>query len=349
MADGPRKRVTQQQIARHLGVSQCVVSRVLSNAQPAVRVSAELRERIQRTSARLGYRLDSGARAMRTRRYFNIGYFVATVPGEMTDVDFPEFRTGACDAAARCDYHLSLIRMPALVSDQIHPIPKAFREAHLDALVVNSMGGLSADIERAISQCGFPVIYLNEKRPTNAVYFDDLKAGRNSTEHLLTQGYRRIAFVSEPLEQLRHYSGRDRRAGYETVLRQHGLPAQFWTLDPRRSRSATVAWLRGAQRPEAVVCNRDRDALLLQTCAAEAGLRWGEELAVVSASNEPLLDDYFRLPLTAMVQPRYECAATTVRMAIGLIGKPATAELPATVLEATLRVGKTAPPREVAR
>jgi DNA-binding LacI/PurR family transcriptional regulator len=286
---------------------------------------------------------------MRTRRYFNVGYFVATVPGEMTGVDFPEFRSGACDAAASHDYHLSLIRLPAVFSPQINPIPKAFREAHLDALVVNSMGGVSPEIQQAITRSGFPVVYLNEKRPVNAVYFDDEKAGRELTAYLIGQGYRRIAFVSEPLEQLRHYSGTDRREGYAAVMCEQGLEPEFFTLEPRGSRLAAAAWLRSPQRPEAVVCNRDRDALLLQTCAAEAGWRIGEHLAVASASNERLLDDYFRVPLTTMVQPRYECAAAAVRMAISMVGEPAGSERPAVVLKAGLRVGGSTPRREELR
>ena len=126
--------ITQTVIAKLTGVSQCVVSAVLNNNFTKIRVAPAVRERVRSKAQSLGYRVNTGARAMRTRKYFNIGYFLANIPGTMAEIDFPEFRAGAYDAAVAQDYHVSLIRLPTTASEKVNPIPKAFREAHFRVL-----------------------------------------------------------------------------------------------------------------------------------------------------------------------------------------------------------------------
>ena len=94
-----------------------------------------------------------------------------------------------------------------------------------------------------------------------------------------------------------------------------------------------------------VFCARDRDALLLQTCAHAAGLRIPEDLAMVSGSNERRLDDYFLVPLTTMVPPRYEMATAAIQMALSMVGNSLVTTKPAVVFEAKLRGGASAPAR----
>ncbi len=338
--------ITQTTIAQLTGVSQGVVSAVLNENFTKIRVAPAVQQRVRNKAQALGYRINAGARAMRTRRYFNVGYFLANTPGTMAEIDFPEFRAGAYDAAVAQDYHVSLIRLPSTVRGKINPIPKAFREAHLDALVINQMGGgFTTELHRSILASGFPVVYLNDKQPTNALYFDDFKSAQLLTEHLIKQGYRRIQYLAEPVAESRHYSTMDRREGYMATMTAHGLTPTFQTLDPDAPRDELIRWLRGAQKPEAIFCSRDRDALLLQTYAYAAGLRIPEDLAVASGSNERRLDDYFIVPLTTMIPPRYEMATAAIKMVLSMVGTNVSHTQPAIDFTAELRVGASTPER----
>ena len=338
--------ITQTVIAKLTGVSQCVVSAVLNNNFTKIRVAPAVRERVRSKAQSLGYRVNTGARAMRTRKYFNIGYFLANIPGTMAEIDFPEFRAGAYDAAVAQDYHVSLIRLPTTASEKVNPIPKAFREAHLDALVINQMGGgFASELQRAILASGFPVVYLNDKQATNALYFDDYGSARQLTEYLIAQGYRRIQYLTEPIAESPHYSTLDRREGYLAAMAAQDLLPTFQSLETTASRGELIRWLRSSERPEVVFCARDRDALLLQTCAHAAGLRIPEDLAMVSGSNERRLDDYFLVPLTTMVPPRYEMATAAIQMALSMVGNSLVTTKPAVVFEAKLRGGASAPAR----
>lgn len=335
-------RVTQTEIARRASVSQGVVSAVLSGKPSPIRVSAGVRRRVLEVAAEAGYRPDSSARAMRTGLYHNIGYFLDTAPGAMEENDFPEFRAGVFDAAAARDFYVSLIRLPN--RDFVkNPIPKAFREAHLDALILNNMGGLTTELQQAILTSGFPIVYLNEKHETNAVYFDDHEDMRQLTEYVLQRGYRRVAFFSEDTRRPAHYSEVSRQEAYTSVMRAHQLTPEVRRWHFREQRDQIVDWLRSSHRPHAIICNRDRDALMLQSCATDAGVRVPHDLAVASASNERRLDDYFVVPLTTLVQPRYEAAVAAVEMAMDLVFDRKASTRPAKVLQATLREGKSVP------
>ncbi|MCS7048461.1 MAG: LacI family transcriptional regulator [Verrucomicrobiae bacterium] len=285
---------------------------------------------------------------MRTGLYHNLGYFLDTAPGAMEENDFPEFRAGVFDAASARDFFVSLIRLPNRDFAK-NPIPKAFREAHLDTLILNNMGGLTPELQQAILTSGFPIVYLNEKHDTNAVYFDDYEDTRMLTEYVIQRGYKRIAFFAENTRRPQHYSEQLRQAAFIATMQAHRLAPEVQRWHFREERTQIINWLRSAQRPQAVLCYRDRDALTLQSCATEAGLRIPQDLAVASASNEQRLDDYFVVPLTTLVQPRYDAAVAAVHMALDLVLDRKIATRPAKVYRATLREGESVPVRPVSR
>lgn len=324
-------------------MSQGVVSAVINENFRNIRVSPEVREKILQTASALGYRPNSGARAMRTGLHHNIGYFLDTIPGFMEETDFPDFKAGVYDAAAQHDFHVTLIRLPNVAGSPRNPIPRAFREAHLDGLILNNMGGLTAELQRAILTSGFPIVYLNEKHEQNAVYFNDFQDTYFLTELLIRRGYRRITFFSEPQSNLRHYSGLDRHEGYLRAMMAHGLSPQLRIWEPAGDKAEIVQWLRSAARPELVLCCRDRDALLIQTCAHIAGLSIPRDLGLASASHEQRLHDYFYTPLLTMIQPRYDAARAAVELVLAMVYNPSERTRPARVFRAQLREGPSAP------
>ena len=61
--------VTTADIARMVGVSQPVVSKVLHGGRTNIRVSQATRERVLAVASQHGYRRNTAARAMRTGRF----------------------------------------------------------------------------------------------------------------------------------------------------------------------------------------------------------------------------------------------------------------------------------------
>jgi LacI family transcriptional regulator len=277
-----------------------------------------LQKKILAAAAKLGYRTDSSARAMRMRRFFNLGYFTANVT-EAVEQDHPGFRAGVYDAAATHGYHVAMVRLPSRPTMDTNPIPQEFRESHLDGLIINHVSLLTPELQAVVTASGFPVVYINEKHRHNAVYVDDLAGARIMTEHLLAQGYRRVAFSCT--EAGGHYSQADRVAGYSKVMAEHRLQTQILNTDTRRCGADILAWLRSSKRPDAIFCYSDDLALYYQRFIHQLGLHFPNDLGL-AGYNAAGYDLFLESPLTTMRIPRYDMGKAAVEMVLKLIASP---------------------------
>jgi LacI family transcriptional regulator len=79
----------------------------------------------------------------------------------------------------------------------------------------------------------FPAVLINKKQEINCVYPDEVAAGRQAAEHMMSLGHRRIGFISPPpLPNVSpHFSAIDRREGCHEALVAAGLtPHHIHTL-----------------------------------------------------------------------------------------------------------------------
>ncbi len=113
--------------------------------------------------------------------------------------------------------------------------------------------------------------------------------------------------------------------------------------DIKKRQTSLQDWLRSDQRPEAVLCADDYYALRVQMSAAEIGLRYPDDFALASVGKEPSLEEYFRVPLTTMLLPRYEMATAAVTMAIAMVNAAVSLNQPAQVFQSQLCPGESAP------
>ena len=336
-----KRFATQKDIARRVGISQEAVSAVLRGKSETVRVSDAVRRRVLAAARALRYLPNRSARAMRARRFHNLGYFV--VNADLSEQDFPGYRAGIHDAAIRHDYQVVLIRLPHRLAGAGNPIPAVFREAHLDALIITPYSVFTREILDAVRESGLPVVYLNQKQRTNAVYVDELGGASALTQHLIDRGGRRIVYV-EPGDRgttaTWHYSQRDRLRGYEKTMATHGLipivRRGAWPVaDP-----AYAKLFRGPGRPDAAFCFNDFAALYLQRFILQAGLDIPRDVRLAGYGGDEI-DMHFTAPLTTMRIPRYAMGVAAVEMALTLAGQECRQAWPSVVVQPVLAVGGT--------
>ena len=266
-------------------MSDRAVSQALHPRKSNVQLNPETVKRICSLAQKRNYRPHASARAMRSGRFFNIGYFEAKQ--NPTNYPLRGAEDGICDRANFHGYRIVLIRIPSDVSKDENPIPFVFREAHLDALVVSNVGRLSPECKEAIDVSGLPVVYLNEKRAKNAVYVEDFAAMKKVTGHLLEQGYRKISYLgtssSNKIDpRFEHYSVQDRVGGYEAAMAAAGLHSQIlhfsadWQNDFGR-------WYKENHDAEAIVCPGDLAVLRLFRTLYRDRVRVPEDLALTGA------------------------------------------------------------------
>ncbi|MEM9883882.1 MAG: LacI family DNA-binding transcriptional regulator [Planctomycetota bacterium] len=326
--------VTASQIARQLGVSRQSVSKVLVGGKTNIRVSDELATRIRRTADRLGYRPSPAARTITTGRTNSIDMLMSTGSGA-SRLPTPLIE-GIHDALIERDMQLTVSRLPDHKLRDAEYVPKILRQHSADGILVNYTHTFPEEMPELIRRHRLPAMWLNIKRDANCVYPDEVDAFRRATEHLLELGHRRISFGI--LNAAGHFSDKDREAGYAEAMRSAGLEPQVLharaampheytetpLVDDRHERVQT--WLRGPDRPTAVLAASHREADFLAYAAATLGLRLGRDLSLIGVGDST--DNRMGVPLTQVVLPLAEMGRRAVERLMQRVEDPETSHAP---------------------
>lgn len=290
---------TISEVARQAGVGVATVSRVL-NGSPAVR--EETRRRVLDAIAALGYAPNPAARALSTGRSLSIGVIAPffTRPSVM------ERLRGVSRVLTGAGYRLVLfdVERPGHDSESFRTLPGG-----LDGLLSISLCPPDADLAR-FEAAGMPVVLVDHAdRRLPGVYTDDVEGGSLATEHLLSLGHRRIAFLGDFEHNYHGFtSSAMRRSGYERALAAAGL-----AVDPELVRRAphgrepaaaqTRELLLAEQPPTAVFAASDTQALGVLEAAESLGVAVPGDLAVVGYDDIELAR---YAGLTTVAQPLEE-------------------------------------------
>ncbi len=263
--------VTLTDIAEAADVSPNTVSRALQPGVVYRRPTFQKRaEHIRQLAEQMGYRPNTAARATREGRFHNVALLLST-SSHRSHLSEPML-AGIHDALAQREMSLTLVRLPDETLTDEAEVPKLLRERGCDGMLIDYTHGIPAPLESLIEQHQVPAIWLNTKRPTDAIYPDDLGAGRLAAEHLLGRGFQRIAYLGHIFEaDEKHYSETDRAAGYREAVRAAGLEPTVVThlRSPER-----IDWLiprLAAGQVDAVVCYGQKN--VGETVAAAYGAR----------------------------------------------------------------------------
>lgn len=342
-------KITQQELARRLGLSQMTVSYALRGSDM---VSQTTREHVQKEAARLGYRFNSSAQAMRNGRFG----CVAIV--DSTEVDRSSYFggdliSGIHDSLLALDMHLTIARLPDHELTDESFMPKILKQLMVDGLLINYFAQIPNRLVALVDKFKLPAIWLNSKQSHDCVYPDDYRAGRDAVTYLMELGHRRIGYldhmsdrpeVFDPTAHV-HYSILDRFAGYRDALKDAGLPVLDFLGSHKRMwddpLSVVNQWIAQPDRPTAVICYDRRVVTQLIHASIMAGLSVPRDLSIVTF--EDIIKCEMGMQMTTMRQCWQKLGHTAGGILMDKINqnnKP----IPATVLPFELHVGQTTAP-----
>jgi len=307
---------TQYDVAHLAGVSQRTVSYTFTRPD---RVADDTRGRVFEAAKQLGFRTNSAAKAMRSRRFGAVALVMSTVRHRSR---VPDQLLDAIDAAlCQVGMHLTLFRMPDEKLTEPSAMPRLMREALVDALLLYYTSDIPKPLREMIDQRSLPAIWLNCDLGHDCIRTDEYAGSRAATEQLLGLGHRRIAYLRFGPEQ--HYSTVDRRRGYEAAMTDAGLVPTFGpklgSSDDRLAVSRN--WLQSSNRPSAVVCYGSGEAMNLMLAAARLGLDVPEDLSLLTFGDLPYQQT--GVDLSRYTLPHEELAQKSIELLERKIAQPA--------------------------
>ncbi|MCK7592706.1 LacI family DNA-binding transcriptional regulator [Pseudomarimonas salicorniae] len=329
---------TSFDIAYQAGVSQSTVSRALRGSPL---VSAETRKRIQAIAKQLNYKVDKNASNLRRQHSVTLALLLfedATSDAALVNPFFLSMLGSITRACAREGYDL-LISFQQL-SDDWHA---DFQDSHkADGLILLGYGDFEVarhKLEKLVEQ-GTQFVYwgaVEPGQPGISVGCDNVQGGRAVTEHLLSLGRRRIAFVGDASPHCPEFF--DRYRGHCEALRAAGVPVvpalQVEAMDSSEKLGhAAVRMLQErGQKFDAVFAASDLLAIGAMRALEESGLRVPEDVAVVGFDDIPVAA-FASPPLTTVQQDTRAAGEVLVQRLLQLIrGEPSESTmLPARVI-----------------
>src|SRR6201995_2178925 len=312
--------VTQGDVARRAGVSPRTVSNVV-NEFPLV--SDELRRRVLRAIAELGYQPNLVARNL---RHGGSGMIGLAVP-ELAAPYFSEL-AGLVIAEARRHSYTVVVEQTDGDPGREQQVLHQNEPGHLfDGLIFSPLGLGQAEPRRYAGD--IPVVLLGEHIEDGAfdhVGIDNVAAARDATAHLIGLGRQRIAAIGHQSHSPGE-PGQLRSAGYREALRAGGLRYRPSLVVPASSfhrgsgADAMDRLLDQPTVPDAVFCYNDLLAIGAMHTVLRRGLRIPDDIAIVGFDD--IEESRYVFPaLTTIAPDKGELARRAVAQLFERRGRP---------------------------
>lgn len=274
------KSTTMADLARLAGVHVSTVSRALGDSPL---VEQGMRQRILGLARQHGYVANAAARNLRAGRTETLSVAIPLAHEReqvLTDPFFASMLSHLADAITRRGYGMYLQKVLPPMQGWLQRINA---ERRSDGIIVIGQSTEHETLQQA-ARTATPFVVWGGQLPKQrylAVGTDNVQGGRLATQHLLTQGRRRILFLGDPaIPEIRL-----RCEGYQQALGQGpaGTTAAIVKahMTPDAASAAMQAYLRKGKAFDAVFAATDLIAISALRVLAAAGRRVPIDVAVV--------------------------------------------------------------------
>lgn len=275
-------------VAALAGVSTATVSRALSgNGQ----VSERARLKVLQAAKQLDFVPSFSASSLASGRNRNVGVVVPSVNRWYFSQIVDSVAASLLDAG----YDLTLYN----VSDGAGHRDRVFSEFLLrqrcDGVISVSLQLSDTELGQLLA-VGKPIVGIGGPLPgADTISVNEFSIAQLATEHLISLGHRRIAYIGGPEDAAKDFNiSEGRRRGYEVAMEAAGLKiipswlahADFTIPGGYASAKRMLGYPRN--RPTAVFCASDEMAIGTIVAARELGIRVPDALSVIGIDGHDL-------------------------------------------------------------
>lgn len=310
--------VTIYDVAAYAGVSAMTVSRVLNNS---TRVAETTRYKIEKAIQALGYVPNTLARGLRAATRT-----LALIIPDVSNPFFTDIVHGTEEAAWQRGYTVFLANTHSNADREKHYFYK-FLGHGIDGLLIAPSGHATRTVLDDMQARGFPFVLVDANVhgvEADAVVGDNVAGAVQLTEHLISLGHTRIAYIGGRPDIS---TAQERERGYKKALAKHSLEARsahVYASNFRRSEGYDIAkTLVGlATPPSAIFAANNELAVGVVEALRELKIRIPEDMALVCFEDVELasaLDPF----LTVMAQPARDFGRIATTFLLERIAEPA--------------------------
>lgn len=309
------KQTTIKDIAIALRLSTSTVSRALRDAAD---IKTDTKQAVKALAEELQYQPNRVALSLLNRQTHTIGVIIPNL-----DYVLATMVKGIDEVALEAGYTVMVCQ-----SDESYGREMVNSKRMLESLVDGFLVSVSSETKvyehiKKIQGKKLPLVLFD--RVSNhirapKVRLDNIDGGMQATNHLLEQGYKRIAILAGP-ENLN--ISNKRLEGYLLALKQHGIRPDkdliiHCDFNREYAYEATKELLNMRRRPDAICTISDRMAIGAMLAIKEKGLNMPNDIGLVGFNNEPV---------TSLVTPTissvelyaYEMGKATARLFIEML------------------------------
>ncbi|WP_299554127.1 LacI family DNA-binding transcriptional regulator [Seonamhaeicola sp.] len=298
-----KKKATLQDIANALGISPSTASRALQNNP---RISESVRKKVLELANELNYFSNKYPETVLPKKLNAIGVIVPKISYHLYAMAI----SGIEKVAEENGMHLIICQ-----SDESYEREKSLTKELLDIGVSGLIVSLAGETKQfdhflELKKKHVPLVFFNrqcDEVDTDKVVIDNFKASYDATEHLISIGCKRIAYIGGP--KILQISN-TRLMGYKQALTDAHIEIddkqiEYCNFTKESNLSAARKLLYSPDPPDGIIAFSDQVAIAAMLAAKERGLNIPEDLAIIGFNNEPV-DELLEPSLTSIDQPAYE-------------------------------------------
>ncbi|UOB17791.1 LacI family DNA-binding transcriptional regulator [Abyssalbus ytuae] len=311
------EKTTIYDIAKKLNITAATVSRAL-NDNP--RISKKTRDLVKETAAKMNYKQNKLALALKRGKSYNVGVIVPHINRNF----FSSVIRGVEEELYPQGYHVIISQTHEIESKEIETI-NTLLNAQVDGIIMSiSKATIGVEHFSRVLKKNIPLVFFDRKKDiagVSSVTVDDFKGSYLATKHLIEQGCKRIC----------HFSGdqaldiyKNRFEGYKKALLDSNIEfnEEYVTevmSDLEDGKKTIQKMMKLKNPPDALFSSSDFAALgAIQQLKAD-GIQIPEEFCVVGFSNEPFTK-FMELSISSVDQSPKEMGRMAAKVFLEQVG-----------------------------
>lgn len=279
--------VTIYDLARKLNLATSTISRALNDHYS---ISQSTVEKVKKTATVMGYSPNNLAASLRNKKTKTIGVLIPTIAQPFLS----SLISGVEKSAQELGYNVVIMQSHDSYTEELNLIKSLYNSRVSGVICCLALETKNTDHFKIFTDNNIPLVFVDrvpKLTNTHRVMIDNYAAGFKATNHLISQGCKKIAHITRASEFGNIYS--ERKRGYIDALKEHNiiidnkLIINLDSISDEELEIATNKLFSMANPPDGIFAAGDMLAISAIQCAKKRGIKIPEDLAVIGFNNDP--------------------------------------------------------------